>query len=94
MMFFRILWIIDVALGIMAAVFFVMGIGDGSVSSFNIVMWLLLLAVLASIVFGSRALNENGHRTLATALAAVPAIPAIIGSVGLIAAFMMGGRWN
>jgi hypothetical protein len=93
-MFFRILWVIDVVLGIMASVLFVIGIGDGSVSSFNIVMWLLLLAVLASIVFGSRALNENGHRALATALAAVPAIPAIIGSVGLIAASMMGGRWN
>ena len=94
MMFFRILWVTDVVLGIMAALFFVMGIGDGSVSSFNIVMWLLLLGVLASIVFGSRALNETGHRVLATALAAVPAIPAIVGSVGLIATTLMGGRWN
>jgi len=94
MAFFRILWIIDVVLGTMAVIFFVIGIGDGSVSSFNIVMWLLLLGVLASIVFGSRALNETGHPVLATALAAVPAIPAIVGSVGLIAATLMGGRWN
>ena len=85
-MIFRILWGIDVILGIMAAVVFVIGIGDGSVSSFNIVMWLLLLAVLASIVFGSRALNESGHRALAAALAAAAAIPAIIGSIVLIAA--------
>ena len=73
---------------------FLIGIGDGSVSSSNIVMWLLLLAVLASIVLGSRALNENGHRVLAAALAAVMAIPATIGSVGLIAAILMGERWN
>jgi len=85
-MIFRILWGIDVILGIAAGIVFAIGIGDGSVSSFNIVMWLLLLAVLASIVVGSRALNESGHRALATALAAAAAIPAIIGSIVLIAA--------
>lgn len=73
-------------------IFFVIGIGDGSVSSFNIVMWLLLLGVLASIVFGSRALNLNGHRVLAMTLAAVPAIPAVIG-LGWIATMLLGERW-
>lgn len=92
--FFRILWVTDVVVGIVAVIFFVIGIGDGSVSSFNIAVWLLLLAGLATIVFGSRALQRVGHRALATGLAAVPAIPAILGGGGLVAATLMGVRWN
>ena len=61
-----------------AVFFFVWGVQDGSVSAFNVVLWAGILAGLGLILFGSRALHRNGHRGLATLLAAVPAIPALL----------------
>ena len=39
MTLYRILLAIDVAAALVAVYFFVVGIGDGSVSSFNIAIW-------------------------------------------------------
>ena len=94
MVLYRILWSIDIILGIIAVAFFVIGIGDGSVSSFNAVLWTLLLGGLAAVIFGSRALHNNGHRALATTLAALPAIPSVIFGAGMAAAIFGGVRWN
>ena len=94
MLLFRIVWGIDVIVALVALAFFVWGINDGSVSSFNIVLWLGILAALGIVVFGSRALNLRGHRVLATLLAAVPAVPALLYGL-LVLAMMFGGvRWN
>jgi multisubunit Na+/H+ antiporter MnhF subunit len=47
---FRILWGVDVVAALVALAFFFIGIEDGTVSSFNIMLWLALLgAVLIGI---------------------------------------------
>ena len=91
---FRVIWGIDVILGVVALVVFVIGIRDGSVSSVNVFLWLLLLGGLAAIVFGSGALHRNGHGRLALLLGAVLAVPALVFGVGTIVSIAMGGRWN
>ena len=59
---FRIVWGIDVIVALVALLFFVWGINDGSVSSFNMALWVGILAALAIVVFGSRALHLKERR--------------------------------
>ena len=93
-MMFRILWGIDVVAALIALGFFVIGIEDGTVSSFNIMLWLALLAGLAAIVFGSNALQTNGQRGLAFILAAVLGVPAFLGCLFFAFLLASGVRWN
>jgi len=93
-MFFGFVWIVDIVIGLIALAFFVAGLNDGSISSFNLLQWTLLLGAIVTVVFGSFALSKSGHTKLASTLAALPAIPAIIIGVGLMTAIATGVRWN
>ena len=94
MIFFRIVWGVTIAVALIFVAFFFIGLGDGSVSSFNIVLWLGTLAALAAIVVGANALAVRGHTVLATVLAAVPAVPAVLYGLILVVAIATGARWN
>jgi hypothetical protein len=93
-MLFRILWWVDVIAAAIAVAFLVIGIADGSVSSFNIVLWAALLAGIAVVVLGSRALDRNGHRWPAIGLAAVLAVPALLYALMIVIFVASGTRWN
>jgi hypothetical protein len=90
---FRIVWGIDVIIALVALLFFVWGINDGSVSSFTMALWVGILAALGIIVFGSRALHLSERRVLATLLAAVPAVPALLYGLLIVAMTVGGTRW-
>jgi hypothetical protein len=92
--FFRIVWAIDIAVTLIFVAFFFVGVNDGSVSSFNIVLWAAILAGLAVSVFGAHALARRGRTALATLLAAVPALPAVLFGLLLIVGWATGARWN
>jgi hypothetical protein len=94
MTLFGLIWGIDVIVALVAVFFFAWGVQDGSVSTFNIVLWAGILAGLGLILFGSRALHRNGHRVLATLLAAVPAIPALLYGLLIVVMMFSGARWN
>jgi hypothetical protein len=94
MLLFRVLWGFDLVAATIALALFAIGIADGSVSSFNIVLWIALLAGLALVVFGSRALRERGRNGLAIALAGVLAVPVILFGVLFGAVMFSGARWN
>jgi hypothetical protein len=93
-MVFRILWSVDVVAALIALAFFAIGIDDGTVSSFNIMLWIALLAGLAVIVFGSNALQVKGQHGLAFILAAVLAVPALLACVFFALLLVSGVRWN
>ena len=93
-MMFRILWGVDVVASLIALAFFVIGINDGTVSSFNIMLWIALLAGLAVIVFASNALQAKGQHGLAFILAAVLAVPALLGCLFFALLLVSGVRWN
>lgn len=71
-LFFVFLAIDGMAL-LIALYFFRIGIGDGSISSFNIGPWLLLLADFVVLLRGGLALNtEDGAATALLALLGIP----------------------
>ena len=93
-MSFWIPWAIDVVVASIFVFFFLGGLGDGSVSSFNMGLWLLILCVLAAVIAGSLALRAAAHVKLAKIAVMVLAVPSVL--VGLFFAVIVAipGRWN
>ncbi|MES2713885.1 MAG: osmoprotectant transporter permease [Pseudomonadota bacterium] len=58
--------------------FFLEGLSDGSVSSFNMGLWLLLIGVPASVLAGGLLLNAKGRTRAAKALLATMAVPGLL----------------
>ena len=93
-MWFGILFAIDAAVALVFLYFFLIGIADGSVSSFNIMLWLAILAGLAAILIGAPALRAHGQRPAANALLLVLAIPGFPGGLFVLALIVLQPRWN
>lgn len=91
---FWIAWGIDALISGIAVYFFMAGVVDGTVSSFNIGIWSILLAALASVQFGSLWLKSAGHKWFAFFLLAIPAVPGILYAVFMIFLIFSGVRWN
>jgi hypothetical protein len=80
--FFWIPWGIDAIVALIFIYFFFVGLADGSVDSFNISLWLMILLGLAGVLAGSFALRASARTGLATALVTVVAVPSIL--IGLL----------
>ena len=91
---FRILWWFDALIAAVFLFFFFWGLADGTVSAFNIVLWLAILTCLAGILGGSRALRSKGHRRPAMGLLLILAIPGILGLIFFLAVAILHPRWN
>jgi hypothetical protein len=76
MTFYWFLWGWDALIALVFVVFFVWGLTDGTVSSFNIVLWIGTLAVVGGVLSGSSWLRSSGRRRVALALLLALAIPA------------------
>jgi hypothetical protein len=94
MILFWVFWGIDAIVALIALYFFFIGLADGSVSSFNIAIWLVLLVVLAAVLFGTLALKSAGNLNLAKVLAGLLAVPALLVLLFFIVAIGSGQRWN
>jgi len=94
MIFFRILFGIDALAALVLLYFFVIGLADGSVSSFNIQLWLLILVGVAAILAGGFVLNSKGSRAAANALLAVLAVPATLFALFMLTIILTNPRWN
>ena len=75
-------WGIDVIVALVFVYFFFVGVADGSVDSFNIVLWLVILCVSAAVVGGSLALRASGRTGLAITLVTIVAVPSVL--IGLL----------
>jgi hypothetical protein len=75
-------WGIDVVVALIFVYFFFIGLGDGSVDSFNMVPWLVILCASAAVVGGSLALRARGRTVLAVALVTIVAVPSVL--IGLL----------
>src|SRR5262245_5178513 len=91
---FRILWGFDALIAAVFLFFFFWGLVDGRVSSFNIVLWLAILAGLAGILGGSLQLRSRGHTRPAMGLLMILAIPGILGVLFFLAVLILHPRWN
>jgi len=91
---FWILWGLDALVAAGFVYFFLVGIGDGSVSSFNIVLWLGILTGLAAVLGCSLLLRHMGHSVLALGVLLVLAVPALLALLFLLVALISNPRWN
>jgi hypothetical protein len=92
-MMFRVLWIIDLLASAAVLIFLIVGLIDGSVSSFNIGIWIGIMAALAVVLAGSHKLKVIGRLNLGVLLLLVIAIPAVIYLLFLLLFIMMEGQW-
>ncbi len=74
---FWLLWGFDAVITLGFVYFFLLGIADGSVSSFNIVLWLGILGTLGAGLGGSFFLKLKGQGVLAVIVLCLLAIPAL-----------------
>jgi hypothetical protein len=74
---FWILWGIDALIGAIAVVFFLVGLTNGTVASFNLGIWIAILAALAVIIGGSLGLKAAGHPGFGMILCLVLAVPGL-----------------
>lgn len=93
-MIFWLLWGFDALIGAVIVYFFVSGLAKGSVSSFNMGLWLALLLGLAGILGGGLALRAAGRASVAIPLLLLLAVPAVLAGVLLVAALILKPRWN
>ncbi|HVN76259.1 MAG TPA: hypothetical protein VMT19_08090 [Thermoanaerobaculaceae bacterium] len=91
---FWIPWSIDALVAGIAVTFFFIGLGDHTVSSFNIVLWLGILAVLAVVVGGSLVLKGLGQHALAFVLTLLLAVPATAFGMFFLVIVLSHPRWN
>lgn len=93
-MTFRVLLGLDLLAAALLVYFFLAGLADGSVSSFNLDIWIALLVGLA-IVFGSALLlRRTAWPRLANVVLAVPALPLLLYGFFLLVAVLSGESWN
>ena len=91
---FRTLWWFDALIAAIFVFFFFWGLADGTVSSFNIVLWLAILAGLAGVPAGSRRLKAKGHAGPALGLVLILEIPGMLGVLFFLAVLILQPRWN
>jgi hypothetical protein len=94
MVFYRILLGINFIVAAIALYFFAIGLGDGSVSSFNIVLWIAILGIIAGIIGGGMLLKSRGHARLANGLLLILAVPGFGYGVFVLALIILQPNWH
>lgn len=82
---FWIPWSVDLVVALIFLYFFFVGLADGSVSSFNIALWLSILIGLAGVLGGSLVLRAKARSNLAIALVSIVAGPSVLIGVFFLA---------
>ena len=91
---FRVLLGIDIVAAAIAGYFFVVGLADGSVSAFNIELWIILLLALAAVFGAGLALRRAARPILANLALAVLAVPASLYGFFMLVVILSGAGWN
>lgn len=94
MILFSVFWGIDAIATAVALYFFFIGLADGSVSSYNILLWLVLLMILAGVLVGSFMLKSGGKLLAAKIIAGFLAIPSLLVLLFFIVLLSSDVRWN
>lgn len=94
MLLFRLLLAVDAAVAAGVLYFFVIGLADGSVSSFNAGLWAAILAGVAGVLAGGLLLNANGRRGAAIAVLTILAVPGLAFGLFVLSFVVLQPRWN
>jgi hypothetical protein len=88
------LWLVDAVVALIALIFFFIGLGDHTVSSFNIGIWCILLGGIGGVLIGSCVLRAYVHPVLGLLVAAVLAVPAFGALLLLLLVLITHPRMN
>jgi hypothetical protein len=94
MVAFRILFGIDALAAAVVLFFFLWGLSDGTVSEFNILLWLAMLGGVGAVLGGGLWLNAYGQRRLASVVLLILAIPTAMIGLFFLAMIVLQPRWN
>jgi hypothetical protein len=89
-----ILWIFNALIALIPIYFFFVGLGDGSISSRNLGIWLILMLVVAVVLVGPFLLKAAHQMGLAKGLMIVAAIPGILVVLYFIVVMTMNPDWK
>jgi hypothetical protein len=84
-MFFNVLFAIDLIVAAVAMYYFANGMNRGYIAAFNLYLWLEILACVAAVPVGGLILRAYGHPRLAKGVLMLLAVPA----VGYVLFFLM-----
>jgi len=91
---FWIPWVLAALVTSVAYLFFFIGLGDGTVSSFNAGIWALLLLGTGGVTGGSLILKRAGRPGLGALLALVLALPGVLAVLFFLLILVSNPRWN
>lgn len=74
-------------------IFFLLGLGDGSVSSLNIEIWLVGLALAAGVPLAGTFLAQRGHHFIATLVLGILALPGFLSALFILLFILSGEKW-
>ncbi len=94
MVLFRILAGIDCIVSLVILYFFAIGLADGTVSSFNMQLWLTILGGVAAVLIGGIALHASGRRALANCVLLLLAGPGVAFGLFFLSLLVLQPRWN
>ena len=94
MIFYRTLCGIDAVIALIALYFFVVGLGDGSVSSFNILLWLTMLGGIAAILGGGLLLKANKKMWPANGVLLILAAPGFLFGLLFLMLIILQPDWR
>ena len=92
---FWVAWAIVALTALVFVYFFIVGLADQSVSSFNIKLWLVTLFVFPVILAVSYWLKNHQYPIIAIGILLIPALPAVLYLLFLLVVVLSGPvRWN
>ena len=91
---FWIPWGIALIVTVIFVFFFVAGLADGTVSSFNAGLWTVTMLCVIGVTGGSLLLKRAGRPGLAILLALVLAVPGLLAALFLLAVLISNPRFN
>ncbi len=94
MILFWILWVIDAIATAVILYFFVIGLGDGSISSTNAGMWAVLVLLPITLLVGSYILKIRNKLTAAKWLLSILVIPALLYFLFFLMIIILNPKWN
>ena len=94
MTFFWILWGFVAIMSLVPVYFFFIGLKDGSITTRNIMLWLLILVIIAGILYGSCWLKNHDKLGMAKGLLLLGAVPGVLVLLYALVVLLTKPRWN
>lgn len=94
MRLYTILFVFDILVSFVVFYYFLIGLIDKSISTFNIGTWLILLLGIAGIILAGWYFHKTDHHRMANLILSVLAFPGMIYLIFLLSVIFGNQRWN